>query len=65
MEQKPTKSSGKNTRSARLAAALKANLRKRKAQTRARGQSKGPGEDRPSGAGDAAAFPADEAQKGE
>ncbi len=36
MEQKPTTSSGKGARAARLAAALKANLRKRKAQARAR-----------------------------
>jgi hypothetical protein len=65
MEQKPTKSSGKDARAARLAAALKANLRKRKAQTRARAQTNGSGEDRPSEGGDATASPAGEAQKGE
>jgi hypothetical protein len=65
MEQKPTKSSGKDARAARLAAALKANLRKRKAQTRARAQTKDLAKDRSSEGDDAAASPAGEAQKGE
>jgi hypothetical protein len=41
MEQKATKSSGKEARAARLAAALKTNLRKRKAQARERARAEG------------------------
>jgi hypothetical protein len=41
MQHKPTTSSGKGSRAARLAAALKANLRKRKAQARARAETAG------------------------
>lgn len=40
MEQKSPKSGGKDARAARLAAALKANLRRRKAQARARAEAK-------------------------